>query len=297
MTQPLSDVKKALLELRLKEERARQGARQDRLRPLVPLRPEGGRPPFFCVHGSSGSAFPYVGLANRVGRDQPVYGLESPGLNDDARPLTTFEEMATSYVAAVTEQQAAGPYRIGGWSIGAIIALEMARQLRAAGHEVAQLVMIDTALLDRNDPADPIKCIRWFVHDLASMASAATPDVEAVLTLPLEPRLVALRELLVAKELVPAELDRATFERRVAIHESNIMAFHRYQPARYHGEVAVLFASGSGFDHRIHELLHGDAPYQVIPGDHYTILRPPQVDALATRVRRALEIPMTGDVP
>jgi thioesterase domain-containing protein len=297
VTQPLSDVKRALLELRLKEERERLRAREERLRPLVPLQPEGDRPPFFCIHASSGSAFPYVGLATRVGRDQPFYGLESPGLDDGARPLATFEEMAAVYAAAVTEQQPAGPYRIGGWSIGAIIALEMARQLRAAGHEVAQLVMIDTALLDRDDPADPIKCIRWFTHDLASMAGAPTPDVEHVLTLPLGPRLLALRELLVERGLVPAEIDRVAFERRVAVHESNILAFHRYRPARYDGEVAVLFASGSGFDHRIHELLHGDAPYQVLPGDHYTILRPPHVDALATRVRRALEIPMTGDVP
>jgi thioesterase domain-containing protein len=166
----------------------------------------------------------------------------------------------------------------------------MARQLGAAGEAVAAVVMIDTALLDRSDPADPVKCLRWFVHDLASMAAAPVPDVERVLALPAAERVPVLHRLLVARGLVPAEVGLDELARRVAVHESNIMAFHRYRPTRYRGETTVLFASGSGFDHRIHELLHGDeAPYTVVPGDHYSILRPPHVDALAARVRRALE--------
>src|SRR3981081_2329560 len=98
----------------------------------------------------------------------------------------------------------------------------MARRLG----DVAIVVMIDAAVLDRSDPADPARCLRWFVHDLASMVGAPVPDVEDVLRLPRGEWEAALRARLVGLDLVPAEVDAGTFERRVAVHEANIMAFH-----------------------------------------------------------------------
>jgi thioesterase domain-containing protein len=284
----LSDVKRALLELRLREERARRAGREARLAPLVPLQPRGGRPPFYCVHASAGSAFPYIGLAQRLGEDQPSYGLESPGLDGARPPLETFEEMAACYVAAITEQQPRGPYRIGGWSIGAIVALEIARQLAGAGREVAALVLIDTAHHDPGDTADALKCVRWFVKDLAGMSGTETPDVEEVLLLPAERRPAALRQLLVERGLLPVEMDAITLERRLAVHLANTIAFFNHRLESYYGQAVVLCAQASNVDTRWRELVRGGAVYEVVPGDHYGILRPPNVDVLAARVRAAL---------
>jgi len=283
----LSDVKRALLEVRLREERARRSAREGLMEPLVPLQPKGGRPAFYCVHASSGSAFPYMPLARRVGDDQPFYGLVSRGLDAAGPPLETFEDMAACYLAAVRAHQPEGPYRIGGWSIGATIAVEMARQLAARACEVVVLVMIDTAQLDPADPADPEKCIRWFVHDLASMVGAPVPDVEDVLRLGPRARLARLRQLLVERGLVPAEMDAVSFERRIAVHEANIMAFNRYRPGRYGGDALVLYGA-DGLDPRWRDMVGRGAVYRQVPGDHYGMLRPPQVDVLARHVRGAL---------
>ncbi|MFN0085321.1 MAG: amino acid adenylation domain-containing protein [Blastocatellia bacterium] len=116
---------------------------------LVPLQPEGGDAPFFCVHGAGGSCYWFNDLAVRVGKEQPFYGFESPALSADvAGPeldeLVAVPRLAAAYVAEMRRVQPRGPYRIGGYSLGGILAYEMARQLVAAGEQVSLLVIIDS---------------------------------------------------------------------------------------------------------------------------------------------------------
>ena len=82
-------------------------------------------------------------LARELGTDRPFYGLQATGLEDNHTPDARVEEMAARYVAAILEVQPSGPYHVGGWSLGGIVAFEMAQQLRALGHEIATLALID----------------------------------------------------------------------------------------------------------------------------------------------------------
>jgi thioesterase domain-containing protein len=86
----------------------------------------------------------YIELARCLGRDQPFYALQHPGVDGDVDALRDFDQMAAAYLEAVRAVQAHGPYFLGGWSFGGTVAFEMARQLRAAGEAVAFLALMDT---------------------------------------------------------------------------------------------------------------------------------------------------------
>ncbi|MDZ7960511.1 MAG: amino acid adenylation domain-containing protein [Aulosira sp. DedQUE10] len=111
--------------------------------PLVSIQPDGSNPPFFCVHPIFGVVFPYYELAHHLGKNQPFYGLQSIGIDGKNAPLTSVEDMATHYIEALRQVQPRGPYFLGGWSFGGVVAFEMAQQLQKSGDEVALLAMLD----------------------------------------------------------------------------------------------------------------------------------------------------------
>jgi thioesterase domain-containing protein/acyl carrier protein len=111
---------------------------------LVAIRATGSKPPLFCVHGGGFNILIYQDLANYLGPDYPVYGLQAQGLDGTAVLHGSFEEMAADYIKQMQTVQPNGPYLLGGVSNGGTIALEMAQQLRAQGHQVALLAMFDT---------------------------------------------------------------------------------------------------------------------------------------------------------
>ena len=85
---------------------------------------------------------PLSGRAPRAG--QPFYGLQARGVDGKLPPLTRVEDMAALYISEIRRVQPHGPYFLGGYSGGGVIAFEMAQQLRRAGEQTAMLVFIDT---------------------------------------------------------------------------------------------------------------------------------------------------------
>jgi thioesterase domain-containing protein/aryl carrier-like protein len=110
---------------------------------VIPIQQGRSRPPLFCVHGQSGSVLMYRGLAQHLGSDQPVYGVQPPGL-DKKYHFTSIEEMASAYVKEVELIQGKGPYFLTGYCMGGTIAFEMAQQLRRRGRSVALVALLDT---------------------------------------------------------------------------------------------------------------------------------------------------------
>jgi amino acid adenylation domain-containing protein len=111
---------------------------------LVPIQPGGSRYPLFLAHGAEGNVLLYAQLARYLGSDQPVYGFQSQWLNGNGRLHPSISEMASSYIRELTDLQPSGPYFLGGYCLGGIIALEMAQQLQAQGQKVALVAMVDT---------------------------------------------------------------------------------------------------------------------------------------------------------
>uniref|UniRef100_UPI000AD06E8E non-ribosomal peptide synthetase n=1 Tax=Peterkaempfera griseoplana TaxID=66896 RepID=UPI000AD06E8E len=116
---------------------------RDALDVLLPIRTQGSRPPFFCIHPAGGLSWCYMPLARYVPEDVPLYGLQDRGLDGTTEPDHSVGEMAAGYVEQIRAVQPTGPYHLLGWSFGAVVAHEMALQLRAAGEEVGALVIMD----------------------------------------------------------------------------------------------------------------------------------------------------------
>lgn len=111
---------------------------------LVPIQSEGSRVPIFCIHGAGANVLHLRTLSQHLGTDQPFYGLQSPGLDGATAPYERIEEMAAHYLRDIRPVQPTGPYIVGGFSLGGIIAFEMAQQLEAEGQPVGLLFLIDT---------------------------------------------------------------------------------------------------------------------------------------------------------
>src|SRR5262249_55554656 len=106
--------------------------------------PTGSKPPFFLVHPSGGMVFCYTLLVRYLDPDQPCYGLQMRGLEDGQIPYISIEDMASEYIMALQEVQPHGPYFLGGWSLGGLVAFEMAQQLLRQGQENALLALLDS---------------------------------------------------------------------------------------------------------------------------------------------------------
>jgi acyl transferase domain-containing protein/thioesterase domain-containing protein len=113
-------------------------------RPLVPVKPTGTRRPFFVVHGAGGNVVNLWTLARHFSEERPLWGFQAHGNDGLEDPDPTIEAMATRYVQAMRCVQAHGPYLVGGYSGGGIVALEMAKQIGAVGERVDIVVLFDT---------------------------------------------------------------------------------------------------------------------------------------------------------
>ena len=121
---------------------------------LVLIKPNGTKMPLYIVHGAGLNVLLFNALAMNMDAEQPVYGLQAKGLNGIDEPLDVMEEIAANYIAEIVAKNPDGPYALAGYSLGGIIAYEMAKQLMAAGKEVKMLAMFDTYadLSTVNDP-------------------------------------------------------------------------------------------------------------------------------------------------
>jgi amino acid adenylation domain-containing protein len=113
---------------------------------IVPIQPEGQKTPLFMVHPPGGIVICYQPLARYLGINQPLYGIRARGLHGEEDLPDDLAVMAQEYVAQMRSVQPQGPYRLGGWSLGGVVAYEMAQQLMRSGQQVEALVLLDTTI-------------------------------------------------------------------------------------------------------------------------------------------------------
>ena len=114
---------------------------------LVPLKTSGSQLPLFLVHGWGGTVFSYLELVQQLPDEQPCYGIQAVGLDGKEVRHTSVEQMAAHYVDEICSFQPEGPISLAGYSMGGLIAFELAQQLLRKGREVAFLGIIDTGFM------------------------------------------------------------------------------------------------------------------------------------------------------
>jgi thioesterase domain-containing protein/acyl carrier protein len=264
---------------------------------LVPLRKSGSRTPLFLVHQVGGNVYSYRALTKELPAAQPIYALRSPGLEPGEETLGSVEEMAERYLELVRETQPRGPYRIGGASMGGMIAFEMAHRLTDAGEVVELLTLMDSPCGDQMPPKPETD------YDITAgvymgPGRLAPDEVEGM---DAEEQLRYAVEK-ARREGPGSDLDRgADFDRELdqlrrlaAVLRANIEALFSYQPEPWDGR-ATFFRAGEkrpGEPPRPErpwiELARGGIEIHVVPGNHTTMHEPPNVETLARHLERSM---------
>lgn len=270
--------------------------------PLVPLTIGGTQPPFFCVHPMFGVVFPYLELAHYLGTDRNFYGLQPQGLDGERSPLNRIEEMAAYYIRAMQTVQPCGPYYLGGWSFGGLVAFEMAQQLTQMGQQVALLAILDTPAPVASNQPSLGQSLRYLLRTAIWSTLPFVLDYSAIVANRSES---SHRQTWFSRwkwsaitRLIPEEsrlrlLDEAAFMPLLRIFYASSQAAFRYSPQPYSGRL-TLFKTAE------HSRYIGQAPLlgwnQLAPdiqlrqvsGNHLSMLRQPHVQTLAQQLQQCL---------
>ncbi|MEQ9486031.1 amino acid adenylation domain-containing protein [Coleofasciculus sp. F4-SAH-05] len=268
---------------------------------IVPIQTQGSKPPFFCVHPAGGNVLCYLKLADYLGTDQPFYGLQAQGFNQGEEALTQVEDMAHLYVKAIREVQPEGPYQIGGWSFGGIVAYEIAQQLQKQGEEVSRLAILDSwvpIILDQAKKIDDHYlvgvCSRVF-GGMFGQDNLVSPDELQGLTVPEQIDYILAKAQQVG--VFPTEGNQEQNRRILDVLVGTLKATYAYKRQPYPSKVTVFRAQ--------EKHLHAPDPQLVwvelfaildakeidvipVPGHHYSFILEPNVRVLAERLAACL---------
>jgi len=250
---------------------------------LVALQPKGAAPPLFCVHGAGGGVSPYHDLANELGTTQPFYGFRAPVLEEGGPAPESVEKLATAYLRELRAIQPHGPYQLGGWSFGGLVAFEMASQLTASGEEVVLLALFSSYLRRPDIATAPIRSRDVVLGFLREHNLPVGPGGGSSLELTRQ----ALDQ---AKEadLVPATLGLRDFDRVMARHrrayQLHLRMARHYSPRSRLDRVVLFEAEDRSSDGR-GPFVDWDSVVRqisrhVVAGDHFTMLRRPNIQHL-----------------
>jgi len=279
----------------------------------IPLQPRGGGAPFFCVHPAGGGVLHYLDLARHLGEERPFYGLHAPGLYGERSPMGDVEGLAGAHLTAIRSVRPTGPYALGGWSFGGLVAFEMARRLRAEGERVALLALLDAVPPDPPrgastgdgaggaDDEDDAEVIAWYAADFVRFFGGDLPepkrprllDAGTLRALEPEERLRYLHGVAAAVNGLPPDAGLERVRRYVEIYRINQGAARRYRPGSvYCGPVALFRAGGAdgaaGAVAGWRPWVDGDLTVLPVPGAHDTFIEEPHVPILAEHLRLCL---------
>ena len=267
---------------------------------LVPIRPGGTRPPFYCVHGVGGNILEFEHLGRYLNPDQPLYGIQAQGLDGKRPRLGSVEEMAAHYVDEIRELQPHGPYYLGGSSFGGLVAWEVTRQLQAQGEEVGLLVMFDT-----HGPGFPkylptTKGLRKRWGDLRYRVELHVGNIRASRGRRWEyvrTKAGRLRRQLAqnARGRFRTTIERLALPRAIReVGESGAQASRAYEPQPFKGRVALLRATEQPYGivpaptNGWSSMAVGSLEVRDVPGHHGAIMREPRVRVLAQELDACL---------
>lgn len=278
---------------------------------LVPLaRGSDKFAPLVLVHAVGGGALIYRDLLAALRAPHPVWGVYAPGLWDDTSPIVGLRAQASQYHAALVAAGVNRPALIGGSSYGGLVAFELERCYRAAGHARARVALIDSPAPGHLRPQDDAEVGALLVAALTSVGNRRRPALQDGMAAPdHDPEAVFLevrqqlraakpeaRPALVlrrAREILP-EISQEDVGRQMAVIAQNLANMHQWQPEPSAASVHYFTATDRSpafaphTDHGWVSLAHGGLEVIPTPGNHWTMLDHPHVVTIARDLGRWL---------
>jgi acyl transferase domain-containing protein/thioesterase domain-containing protein len=254
---------------------------------IVPIQPGNGRAPFFCVHGAGGNVLNFRALAQHLGSAQPFYGLQARGVGGE-EPLPTIEAMAEAYLEEIRIAEPHGPYLLGGYSGGGVVAYEAAQRLRAAGAEVPLLVLFDT--FHPSTRPRKITMSERFERLFSEGPRYLSRQGKLKVSRHLDELSTELKLLFYTSNDLPLPLDLREHRLFNAFRE----AASKYRPRRYDGTVLLFRARliDDIYRHMGPTLGWGDLIPSLevieVPGGHDSLVLEPNVQVLTAQLARAI---------
>ncbi|MEV0293120.1 amino acid adenylation domain-containing protein [Nocardia sp. NPDC050710] len=241
---------------------------------LLPIRATGSESPLFCIHPMYGLAWCYTGLIQYVDEQRPIYGVQAAALSEDGPPPASLYAMAQRYADEIVAAQPEGPYRLLGWSLGGVLAHEIAVRLRASGREVALLAMLDS------DHSFDLTTWRTTMVEMLAELGIGGLSIE---------QLDVLSEADFTKmhDLIPAEMVGMTRDRLRRIYTSAMVSVgltQTYEPGVFDGTIEFFRAADDA--RRTHDVIEAWRPYAAAVIDHPV----PTVHELMTQPEALVEI-------
>ena len=256
---------------------------------LVPLQAAGDKRPFFCVCGLGSYVFYYMPLALHLGRDRPVYGLQTQ-MDVNKPTATSIREIAARYVREIRVLQPHGPYLLGGHSAGGTVAFEMAQQLRMAHEEVALLALFDALYPGYLRPLPSRHTTRAWMqksfYRVGGFLAAKRNSLE--------------RPVRVSSAESQANGSHSDTQRHLpdsfrTLWQLDRQAIMDYAPRPYAGRVVLFRAHDSQREPYVDrdlgwsQIVEGKVETRDVPGSHVTLLEKPYVERPASELSRLLD--------
>ena len=281
--------------------------------PLIAIQPHGSLTPVFFVHPAGGSVFSYFALARALGSDRPFYALE--GTSTAGGPMTgdgfTDEQlglagrrlerrrvdwMAANYVEAIRTVQPEGPYLLGGWSTGGVVAFEMARQLQARYAQVALVALLDSAAPGHKDCVanDNPVLLAGFAVNLGVPMNLLFAARDELLRSGTQTQLNWVLDQARRTQVLPPDVSIEDLCRWFDLYLADIEAVENYRPPVTPIPLMLLRAADEG-DCEVENqemtrgwsrLSNNKLEVHSVPGDHLTMMRPPHVSTLGEILRK-----------
>jgi len=270
---------------------------------LVPIQTNGSKLPFFWIHGHESDPL----LPRYLGPDQPVYGLRHQSEDGQPARYTTVEDIAAHYLSEIRRVQPNGPYFLGGFCFGGVVAFEIAQQQKKQGEDVALLFLLDSFFPGDDISNSPDSSANSSFHGevkrhLRNLAPLGAHEKLAYI-------LVRVRGIVKGKIEKAAVMVSKTFKQTVCklypavgcpipislrnyyVLDIYYRAEQNYLPQPYPGMGLYIACEKRSADHQLNwaRVITGGLEVHEISADHPDLVKQPHVRHWAEKLKEALQ--------